>query len=151
MVVHVCLPNRIYRQSLAVSEDDEGILGAGDGDVHPLPVTDEADVEVIVGLHARHNDDVSLLTLKRVHSADFQPIHFLIAQPLPQKLVFYVFDLRFVRCDDADSQVFSHVEHSFSQIHHDVCLSLVLVRFLQFLFSSIAYINEPAWICHMLE
>jgi len=55
---------------LRIADDDDAVAGARHGHVEAARVVQEADTLVLVGAHARHDDQVLLATLERVHRRD---------------------------------------------------------------------------------
>ena len=55
---------------LGIADDDEQLLGAGDGDVDPVGVVQEADRGAVVGAHERKNHSIRLPSFERVDRLD---------------------------------------------------------------------------------
>ena len=63
-------PPHLSAQHTRVAQHHEAKACACEGDVEAPGVREEADALLLVGAHARHDDDVLLTALKRIHAAD---------------------------------------------------------------------------------
>ena len=61
-------------QNLRVSDNDDGVLGSGQGDVEPPRVVEKPDALVLVRADARDDDDVLLAALEGVDAGDLDSL-----------------------------------------------------------------------------
>lgn len=78
MIIDVHLPVvwsfAIGEQCLEVAKHKQGILGPGNGDIHPFFAGNKPYLALVISPHACHDHDVSLLSLECVNRAHFQSL-----------------------------------------------------------------------------
>mmetsp|Transcript_35643 Transcript_35643/g.84468 ORF Transcript_35643/g.84468 Transcript_35643/m.84468 type:complete len:405 (-) Transcript_35643:1640-2854(-) len=96
------VPDRLPREHLRVPEDDDAVLGSGQGDVQAPWVVQETDPLVLVRPDAREDDVVLLTALERVDARHLNVLVELLPQAaVAQHHVDDVHPLTLVRGDDA--------------------------------------------------
>lgn len=58
------------REHFGVADDDDTVLGTGQGNVETARVIQETNTLMLIGSYARQDDEVLLSTLKRVNAGD---------------------------------------------------------------------------------
>lgn len=110
MVVEVLGPGAIRGKGACRAKNEERVFGASDGHIEPLFISHEPDITLRVVAYGADDDDVSLLSLECVHSANAKTVP--LVHHLFVHLTLNQLHLALVRSNHTDRKLRSEVNQS---------------------------------------
>jgi hypothetical protein len=105
-MLHQGTPRWILGKRRRFPNNEKGVFGPSEGDIHPFSVSEKANSAP--RSYAREYHDILFLSLKAVHSADFYKLQNARAKRTPQALLNFVLLLG-IGCDEGHTAAKGHL------------------------------------------